>query len=141
MLDGIALSINPSILSGIFQTATPTRGAALTVSETTAGSTVYEATPSSVHRVPYASLVSSLSAASLASARSAAAAAAATPTTAPVLGVAIQGQGLLDGFDLALEPALLGGVTNLPSLVSDLQLPVQTASADEVGAPGGCEAG
>ncbi|BGP51218.1 hypothetical protein JCM10450v2_007147 [Rhodotorula kratochvilovae] len=140
LLDGIALSTNPSILSGIFQTATSTQGAVLKASATVTGSTARAATPSSVHRVPYASLVSSLSAASLASARSAAAAEAATPTTAPLLGVAIQGQGLLDGVDLTLEPALLGGVTNLPSVVSDLLPPVQTASASEAGAAGGCEA-
>ncbi|GAA5853083.1 hypothetical protein JCM8547_000194 [Rhodosporidiobolus lusitaniae] len=97
LLDGLHLFINPSIQSGLFQTATPTT-VTLTVS----------ATPTASRRLTFDERKSLLSASA-----SSASAAAASAANKPLIDIEIEGQGVLDGIDVTIAPSLLNSLLRL----------------------------
>lgn len=101
------------------------------MSPTVTGSTLV--TPTAT-RLTWAEYTSAVGAASAASAYKAAAQA----TMAPEYGIAIQGQGLLDGVDVTIKPEILRGLTNLPSFLASLLLPIQTHAAPPAAETGVC---
>ncbi|GAA6036396.1 hypothetical protein JCM8097_001700 [Rhodosporidiobolus ruineniae] len=96
LLDGLDLDIEPSILSGIFQTATPT--------PTTVTLTM-SATATAPHRSTFPERKSALSASA-----SSASAAAASAANKPLIDVVVEGQGLLDGIDITIAPSFLNSL-------------------------------
>ncbi|GAA5826651.1 hypothetical protein JCM11251_002836 [Rhodosporidiobolus azoricus] len=104
LLDGIDINVNPSILSGIFQTAP-----ALPTASTTITLTMSASPAAAPHRSTFPERKAALSA-SLASAAAAAAAAEPSAKDEPSLRVAIEGKGRLDGVDLTIAPALLNSL-------------------------------
>ncbi|GAA5913048.1 hypothetical protein JCM6882_005547 [Rhodosporidiobolus microsporus] len=119
LLEGLDINLNPSILSGIFQTATASPTAATTVTLTMSASAT--ATP---HRSSFRDRKSALSASA-----SSAAAAEARAVNKPLISIAIEGQGLLDGVDLTVAPALLN------SLLQPRTVAATAAPAERTGPP------
>ncbi|GAA6009596.1 hypothetical protein JCM10207_004118 [Rhodosporidiobolus poonsookiae] len=113
LLEGIDLGVNPSILSGIFQTATASPSVA-----TTATLTISATAP---HRTTFQDRKSAFSA-SLASASAAAASAA----NKPLIDIAIEGQGLLDGIDVTVAPDLLNSLLRPKTRRAVVPLPTAT---------------